>query len=139
MSSKNTLHYHVDKDIEAARRARGWIEFHRACGQQGLFFDDIEKEGRGRYSAISIRVEKHVTAAGSELYHRYLVSRGAGKGAIDAVLSAFHAAVAAGFPVDPAHANLFDAPAATPPVGEFDDLIGGSSASTSDEFEDLLG
>lgn len=114
------MFYFVDAVLEDARRVEGWRQFHRACGAQGLYFDDIDKVSgkRGFYSAITFRLEERGQGL-SKQYLRFLVSSGEGKGPIPAVLSAFDAAVAAGFPVDPAHREIL---VPTKPAQAFDDL-----------------
>lgn len=122
----------VDAQIETARKHKGWAMFHRECGAQGLFFDNIEKQGRG-YGALSFRVEN----AGAH-YHSYVVSRGTGRGPIDAVIAAFDAAVSAGFPVDPTLGRLLTTETA-PLVADLDALLGGPVAPSADAFMDLIG
>lgn len=125
-----------DPQIDAARKHPRWASFHRECGQQGLFFDDIEKQGRG-YAAIAFRVEKS-----GEQWISYRVSSGTGRGPIEAVLSAFDAALAGGFAVDPTLGGLLTAntPAA-PQINDLDALLGGASPppAADDELMDLIG
>lgn len=130
LSSKNTMFYTHDTALEALHRVPSWVQFHKQCGVQGLFFDDIEKEGRrGAYSAVSFRLEKR------DGFIRYLVARGKGADPIAAVLDTFENSIAAGFPVTPELRNLFDAPAAPDSV-DYDDILGGE---TPIDYEDILG
>lgn len=36
-----------DANIDAARKLPGWRDFHRVCGRVGLYFDRMQKAGRG--------------------------------------------------------------------------------------------
>ena len=118
---RNALFYTVDPIIEAARRVPGWSEFHKACGRQGLYFEDIERTGRSRkeYGAVATRVEPR-----RDMYLRYKVADGRGDGPIAAVLSAFDAAVAAGFPVDPAHRLLLDGTPPSTVIDDYEEMFG---------------
>ena len=113
---KNSCFYMIDKVVEEARKHSGWVSFHRECGREGLYFNDIDKDGRKSYTAVAVRVEKDRRG----FIIPYLVSRGKGKTPIDAVLDAFNGAVAAGFKVSPLHKQYF-------------------SETTDSEFEDILG
>lgn len=124
--------WRLDQQIEAARKHAGWATFHRECGAQGLFFDDIEKQGRG-YSAISFRVETR-----GEYYATFRVSKGTGRSPIDAVLGAFTAAVDAGFAVDPTLGALLTV-VQVAPEQDWDALIDGAPETPQDELMDLIG
>lgn len=126
---RNAMMWKPDPLIDAARRAPGWSEFHRECGKEWLYFDEIEREGRG-YRALCYTARK----TAPDFYQRTVVARGQGRGVLDAVLAAFDAAVAAGFPVTVAHRGLLDGSAAA--VVDLDDLIGGAAVV---ELEDLIG
>jgi len=116
--SRNLLHYRVDPRLDELRKKPEWVAFHKACGQHGLFFDDIDPVGRsGQYGAVTFRLER---SAGG-YYDRFLVSEGRGAGPIDAVIAAYRAAVAKGFSVDPGlDALLTGTPA---PTIEEDDIM----------------
>jgi hypothetical protein len=125
----------LDQQIEAARKHKNWPAFHRECGAQGLYFDNIEKQGRG-YGCISFRLEKH-----GDTYQSFRVSTGSGRGVIDAVLSCFDAAVKQGFAVDPTLGGMLTDTA--PPVApdDLDALLGLTEpvAESEDELMDLIG
>lgn len=123
-----TSHMRFDLQIDAARKHKGWVTFHRECGRAGLFFDAIEKQGRG-YSAISFRMEKS-----GENWTSYRVSKGSGSGVIEAVLSAFDGAVGAGFAID----VRLRLPLAGEPVSGLDALLG-APTTPLDEIMDLIG
>ncbi|PAL23565.1 hypothetical protein [Sphingopyxis sp. GW247-27LB] len=129
--SRNVTMWKSDPQIEAARKVQGWSDFHASCGQQGLYFDDIEREGRGyRCMAFTLR------RSGPDNYQRIVVARGQGRGVIDAVLACFDAALAEGFAVSVAHRALLDGSAVT--AVDLDDLIG-APVSAAPELEDLIG
>lgn len=97
--SPNKMFYRgADARVQEARKHPAWATFHRECAKAGLFFDDIDPEGKG-YGAVTFRIE------GST---RHLVSCGKGALPIDATRDAFRAAVAAGFAVAPELEQLFD-------------------------------
>lgn len=132
------MFWRLDPRVEEARKHPGWVEFHRRCGATGLCFDDIEPGVRGSYTALSFRHQPR----GRE-YLRFKVSDGSGAGVIAAVLSAFDAAVAGGWPIDPAVGDLLrsDArpalrvvPTAAPP--ELDELLGDPEVPAMPEIED---
>lgn len=134
--SRNTMFWRRDEFVAAASKHPGWAPFHRACGQAGLFFDDIDPVGddgkkdvtkrptRG-YGAVTFRLE------GTRAFH---VSKGKGESPIAAVIDAYRKAIEAGFEVPAGLEAMFDdIPAAkTPPpppppapVEEIDDDIMG--------------
>ena len=132
------MFWRADPRIDEARRHSGWVQFHRTCGATGLYFDDLEPAARGGYSAVAFRLQKPAAE-----YLRLKVSDGSGPGVIAAVLSAFDAAVAGGWPIDPAAGDLLrsDArpalrvvPAAAPP--ELDELLGDPEAPAAPLIED---
>lgn len=143
LASKNSMFWRPDPAIAAARKHPGWALFHRCCGDTGLAFDDIEKSGRG-YSCLTFRHQRHSNGDWS----RYRVSDGSGRTVIEAVLSAFDAAVAAGWPVDPSVRDLLttdtrlETPAAAAPVvttdDELDDLLGDPPATDAVEDWELI-
>ncbi len=129
---RNAMMWKSDPLIDAARKAPGWSEFHRECGKQWLYFDEIEREGRG-YRALAYTARK----VSDGFYQRTVVARGMGRGVIDAVLAAFDGAHDAGFHIDYELRALLDG--SPPPVTgviDFDDLIGGGSTI---DLEDLIG
>lgn len=123
----------LDPQIEDARKHKGWANFHRECGAQGLYFDDIAKAGRG-YSAISFRLEKH-----GDTYQSFRVSKGTGRTPIDAVLSAFDEAVIGGFAVDSTLYGLLAEAAPQVMPDDLDMLLGEPVSVAADEFMDMIG
>lgn len=129
IGSRNTMFWRSDPKIDEARRHPGWKEFHRRCGLAGLYFDDIEASGR-EYSALAFRLQRS-----GEIYLRFRIAEGRGRGVIPAVLAAFRAAHDSGWAVDPALADLLgDTPAPPPSAVEFDDLLG-DAPGAADEWE----
>lgn len=119
LSSRNMMFWRADARVDEARKHHGWREFHRRCGEAGLYFDDIEAAGR-EYTALAFRLQRS-----GDAYLRFKVADGRGRGVIPAVLAAFEAAVSAGWPVDPALAQLLqsDRPAPAPaPANSDNDL-----------------
>lgn len=119
----NVMFWFVDKEIEAARRSPGWVEFHRECGKAGLYFDDIERSGgrRSAYGAWAYSASKDSRG----FYVKHMVARGRAATPIAVTLECFDKAVAAGFPVDPAVRDLLtkSSPALSP-YDEFKDILG---------------
>lgn len=46
----------LDKNVEAARKAAGWCEFHRACGRVRLYYDHIERHDK-QYAAVAYTLD----------------------------------------------------------------------------------
>lgn len=56
--SRHTLFFRRDEVVEAARKRPGWRDFHRVCGQHGIYFDDIESAGKRQgYRAIAFELD----------------------------------------------------------------------------------
>lgn len=123
----------MDDRVQKVRQHRGWREFHRQCGEHGLYFDAIEKQGRG-YQALTFRVQSV-----GDFYHSYVVSRGSGREPIDAVLSAFHEAVTRGHKVDPRLVDLLATDVVTRIPDDLDALLGVAVAAPIPEIMDLIG
>lgn len=112
---KPEMMWKPDDQVEAARKAPGWVEFHRQCGRHKLFFDHIERDGRrGPYKATAFTVEQR----GPHLVSVF-VANGSGKTPIEAVADAYRSA---GQPIADA---------------ELDRLMGLGADSL--DLEDLLG
>lgn len=103
-NSRNALFWRgPSAEVQAARRHPGWVKFHRACGDTGLFFDDIEQIGSSRrFTATAFTARK----AASDFYHLIVLANGQGLGPIAAVLAAFDGAVAGGWSVLPSVRSL---------------------------------
>jgi len=126
--SRNTMFWRADEKLEAIGRERRWIDFHRACGAQGLFFDDIDPvnddpkkdvtdrmRGRG-YQAVAFRVGKDKGGHFIQLF----VARGIGSDPVEAVLAAYRAAIEAGDPVTHGLDTILRqsvSPTSSPPLG----------------------
>jgi hypothetical protein len=106
--SKNTMFWRADEKLKALLRDPRWVAFHRACGREGLFFDDIDpinddysKEAvtdkmRGRgYQAIAFRVGKDKGGFDIQEFR----GRGTGQGPVEAVIAAYQNAIERGDPV----------------------------------------
>lgn len=121
----------MDDRVQKARQHRGWRDFHRQCGEAGLFFDHIEKQGRG-YHAVAFRVERR-----GEFFASFVLARGSGREPIDAVLSAFHEAVKVHPRAKPELADLLsDGSSVSIIPDDLDALLGGAPAT---EIMDLIG
>lgn len=116
--SKNTMFWRVDQKLKALYRDPRWVAFHRACGKEGLFFDDIDPindnpkvdvtdkmRGRG-YQAIAFRIGKD---RGGFLIQE-LCGRGTGQTPVDAVISAYRDAIERGDAVPPGLESILLAP-----------------------------
>ena len=117
--SRNTMFWRRDERVVEASRHSGWAAFHRACGESGLFFDDIDPVGRG-YGAVTFRIEENAR----KILIRYVVAEGRGSGPIEAVLDAYRNSVAAGFNVPADLSRLLDSSAAEQTPAEIDDVLG---------------
>ncbi len=121
--------------VQEARQLPGWGRFHRECGRHGLFYDSIEPAGRGRFEAITVRLEKR-----RDFYLRYRVSDGTGASPVDAVRAAFRNARGSGWAIPETTLELLDAPAprtppaSTMPVADVSALLGVELT-----LEDLIG
>jgi hypothetical protein len=120
--AKNTMFWRADEKLAALARDQRWIDFHRACGRDGLFFDDIDPvnddpkkdvtdrmRGRG-YTAIAFRIDKD----GRGFLIQRFVARGKGEDPVAAVIDTYKNAIAAGDAVTPGHEQIFDAEADHP-------------------------
>lgn len=128
LSSLNTVFFRHDARVEDARKHPAWKSFHRACGQMGLYFDDIERIGtRGtRYSALAFRVEPRPNH-----FNRYSVAKGEGDGPIGAVLDA----LAKAGPPWATNVTLMDAALLLSCTGE---SIPAAPETEADAWENLL-
>lgn len=56
--SRHVVFFRRDEVVEAARKRPGWREFHRVCGQHGIYFDDIEGVAKRQgYRAIAFELD----------------------------------------------------------------------------------
>lgn len=114
----------VDKRIDEARKHPGWKNFHRECGTQNFYIENIEKRGRG-YVATSFRLRDRMAPP----YIMYPMAEGAGRTPIDACVDAYLKAVEVGH-CQPGLERLF--------AEEEDDLIGEVFADVADYPEDRV-
>lgn len=92
-SPKPEMQWRDSPDVEAARKLPGWVEFHKVCGAQRLFFDHIEKTGRAFICTA-------FTGSGTETRK---TAEGSGKTVIEALEAAYRAAR---MPIDAADVAL---------------------------------
>jgi hypothetical protein len=131
----------VDENVASARRLPNWPRFHRACGERGLFFDNIERrDRRDTYKCVAFTIEKRANG----YPHQVFLAEGSGKSVLDALGDAFAKAeydipeaaalLAAGLQgphLDYAGEPLPEGEFRDPPESDFDALM-------EDEFEELL-
>lgn len=125
--AKNTMFWRADAKLAELGRDQRWIDFHRACGRDGLFFDDIDPVNDkpqkdvtdamrgGGYTAVAVRTAKDSKG----FWIQNFVARGKGQDPIAAVIDAYRTAIAAGDPVKAGHEAIF-----TPEEINIEDLIG---------------
>lgn len=150
LKSKNTMMWRPDPVIEACRMHPNWAAFHRYCGMRGLFFDDIEKSGRG-YKCLTFRYEEE-----SGRFFRYEVTPGQGKCPQSACIDALQSAIEQGWEIPVQICRFFDEGVAhiRPPLpsieealkrmdgqADLDTLLGQPVATPSptENFMDLIG
>lgn len=73
-----------DPEVDALKKRPRWQEFHRVCGQRGLYFDRPVKQGRG-YQCVAFTTKK--TAQGG--WSSYHLATGTGRTALDAMWQAY--------------------------------------------------
>lgn len=115
--SKNTMFWRADEKLKALMRDPRWPAFHRACGREGLFFDDIDPINDkphkdvtdamrgGGYQAVAFRAEKDRSGS----YISVFCGRGTGQGPVDAVIAAYQDAIKRGDPVAHGHETILTA------------------------------
>jgi len=132
-----------DPLLKTLSRDPRWAAFHRACGQDGLFFDDIAKQRPGestwqrrrREESEILAGERHPPSVGAYQAVSYrikgdtlqAVSRGTGQGPVEAVIATYHDAIERGDPVSRGLESILLTQEPTVPVaGEIDimELIG---------------
>lgn len=113
MNDKPTM-WSVDPNIETARKAKGWKEFHRRTGQANFYIDAIAKEGRG-YKATAFQLKDRFRGP----YIQFPLPTGKGKTPIDACVDAYRAAIVDGKVKDEGLEKLF-----LPDDDDEEDLIG---------------
>lgn len=89
MRLKPEMLWKQEPEIEAARKLPGWVEFHRACGRLGFFFDHPERVG-GRRSDWVIDCFTAVKNRRG-LYENVGLSQGRGRTVVDALRAAHDA------------------------------------------------
>lgn len=125
----------TDPAVDAARAAPGWVEFHKECAKDNLFFDHIERDGSGRRSPF--RLTAFTLVRKRDHAENVPVAVGRGATPIAALDHAYRAALAAGWQVgsaEPWMVMLLNPPTA---ADDFDDILCGEGSP--DEMEDLLG
>lgn len=112
----NEMYWTQDPAIEAARRLPDWVRFHRACGEQGLFFDRAAKEGRSGYTVMAFTTRRRPNGT----YEYLHLADGRGKTVLDAYGDAYRSAAR--------------------PVPEAEVLLGrGLTGVAAVDYEDMLG
>jgi hypothetical protein len=119
----------VDPNVDAARRLPQWGDFHRTCGEKGLCFDHIERDGRRGYKCVAFRLEKTNNGGWMGIG----VSEGSGKLVLDALGDAF---AKSGYDIPEAAAMLAVGLQEAAPEAVADDDF--DSLIDPDSFEDLL-
>lgn len=122
-----TLFWRADEQLKALGRNQHWIDFHRACGSEGLFFDDIKQVSRG-YQATAFRVVRD---------RMEFSGRGTGAGPVEAVIAAYRDAIERGDAVSQGHDTILlavDAVVEPPPAD-----AGEIEATPTITIEDLIG
>lgn len=137
--SKNTMFWRADQALKALGREQRWIDFHRACGRDGLFFDDIDPindkplndvtdamRGAG-YQATAFSISKDKNGFLIQEFR----GRGKGQGPIAAVIAAYHDAIERGHAVTRSLESILlnDTPEPTPPA----------ATEVDDDFLELIG
>lgn len=128
----------LDPNVEAARKLDGWREFHRACGDDWLYFDHVVRETKrsGPYFADAYTLTGNPRRTISHLH------KGQGKTVVEAIADAYRNS---GIKVPIAEPHL-DRMLNPPVAGKvlmtmvfpaaLDDLLGGEPVI---DMEDLLG
>lgn len=114
--------WRLDAQVEAARKLPEWKQFHRLCGEHGLYFDHIEKKGRS-YTATAYTVKKRR----HDLYDYIPLGSAEGKTPVQAIAAALEAS---GRNIPGAAAMLSRGLNGIEETEDFDDLL--------DDFEELL-
>lgn len=136
-----------DERVEACSRDKRWVDFHRACGRCGLFFDDIDPvndkgdrdvtermRSRG-YQAVAFRADRDPRG----FYIQRFVSRGRGAGPVEAVLDAYRAAIAAGDSVEHGLDGLFVEALPTPDLAPVAAVIAATETDIGIDIDGLIG
>lgn len=123
----------LDLNVDAARKLPKWSRFHRACGERGLFFDNIERrDRRDTYKCVAFTIK---TRGAGEKFAGHPVqvflAEGVGKTVLDALGDALGKAE---YDIPEAEALLAAGLEETQPTAEPDDF----DALMEDEFEGLL-
>jgi hypothetical protein len=80
---KPELLWRADPAVDAARKLPDWAKFHRACGVCDVFYDHIERHGRGYRCTVFTRWKEN-----DLWYHRKLAD-GDGKTVVEALADAY--------------------------------------------------
>lgn len=79
-----------DENLVAARRLPKWNRFHRACGEQNLFFDNVERrDRRDTYKCVAFTVERRETGKFIGAPRSVFIAEGTGKTVLEALGAAF--------------------------------------------------
>lgn len=141
------MFWRADDKLAALMRDPRWVGFHRACGKDGLFFDDIDPvndkplkdvtdamRGAG-YQAVAFRVEKDERG--------YLIQafrgRGVGADPVAAVLAAYRAAIADGDPVTPGLESILSGEPDAAQMERDAERFVPMTATEEIDIEDLIG
>lgn len=82
--SRNMVFFRVDPELEKLRKSRDWADFHRLCGAQRLYFDDIEKVSRKEWCADAFTIKTSDIAS-----QQIFLAKGSGETVMDAIRDAF--------------------------------------------------
>lgn len=133
------MFWRVDPELAAAEKLPDWPRFHRACGEQRLFFDRIERDGkRGPYQCVAFTTEP-TSCGGWRALHK---ATGKGATVLDALAAALagsghaipeaEALLLRGLNGDPEEIIALSTPLTAPEeTDDFDALL-------SDDFDALL-
>jgi len=114
------INWSLDPNVEAARKHPAWKDFHRACAVANLYFDHMQKEGRGYKCTAFTLYEQRGSLFNQE------VCTGRGKTVLESVVAAFRE-------------SGFDVPEALPLVDRFLGIeVSDFDALIDDDFEGLL-
>lgn len=74
-----------DKARDEARKQPGWLEFHRACGKNALYFDIPSRDrGRGPFTVVAFTARRNEVGG----YITYELARATGQNLVKAMARA---------------------------------------------------
>jgi hypothetical protein len=142
--SRNRMFWRKDGLVAACFRDKRFVDFNRACGRDGLFFDDLDpinedkkkKEDHadvtdklrgGGYQCIAFRADRDPRG----FFIQVFCGRGTGQGPIEATLAAYRDAIERGDPVTRGLESILLAEPSPQPTSE--------AAPLEDDFMELIG